>query len=261
MIQIHHFVDWSRRVCSDLAQKSELRPAVIAAAERNLAGEPWRGLEQAALIVGHLGHKPAADRLIELLRHARDEVAITSAWALRQFKIPETIPTLLAHSKSQHQRHLDLQTPMYQRPGIYAQQSQLFQLFGEVKLAESDPLLREYVPKAMSMGDSRPAACWALGKIHEGNGPADLAAKFAERLADVNSMPPEIEPVRFMCAIGIGRMKAEAQLPALRRFAVETSDVGLACRWSIKLLTGEESPKMEPLKRYYLGWFLESLDN
>lgn len=245
----------------DLAQKSELRPTVIAAAERVLAGDQWRGLEQAALIVGHLGHKPAADRLIVLLSHPRDEVSITSGWAMRQFKIPETIPTLLAHSKTQHQRHLDLQTPLYQRPGIYAQQSQLFQLFGEVKLAEAESLMREYVPKAMSMGDSRPAACWALGKIHEGNGPADLTAKFAERLSDVNSMPPETEPVRLMCAVGIGRMKAEAQLAAVRRFAVEGSDVGLACRWAIKQITGEEFPKMEPLKRHILGFFLESLDD
>ncbi len=245
----------------DLAQKSDLRPSVDAVAEKTLTLEGWRGLEQASLLVGHLGHKPAAQRLIELLKHPRHEVAVSTAWALRQFKIPETVPVLLAHSNSQHQRHLAPLTPFHERTLIYAQQTQLFQLFGEVRLAEADPLLRNYIPKAMGLGDSRTAACWALGKIHEGQTVADLANLFNERLSDVNSSLPELEPVRMMCAIGMGRMKAQSALNSLRRFSSEPSQAGLACWWSINLLTGEKPPESKRGTQPVLGWFLQPLDD
>jgi HEAT repeat protein len=244
----------------DLAQKPALRQAVIIAAEHASNSDSWRALEQGALLVGHLDHKPAATRMVELLKHRRHEVAVSSAWALRQFKVPETFPAVLAHAQSQHQRHLTPETPFHERVVIYSQDSQLFQMFGEIRMVEADPLLRQYIPKALGLGDARPAACWGLGKIHEGKAPADLAALFAGRVADVNSMPPEIDSVRLMCAVGLGRMKAESELPTLRRFSREGSQVAVACWWSIHLLTGEIPPKIERGNFQVMGWFLERSD-
>ena len=150
--------------------------------------------------------------------------------------------------------------PFYERNLIYAQFTQIFQLFGETDYEEAVPLLREFVPKATDMGECRTAACWALGKIYEGGGPADLAKQFAERLADVASMPPEESPVRFACAIALGRMKAEDQLPALHRFGNEGTEVSLACHWSIEKITGEKPPTVTASKFQVLNWFLQPAD-
>jgi hypothetical protein len=135
--------------------------------------------------------------------------------------------------------------------------AQLFQLFGEIRLADADSLLRKFVPKEMTFVDSRTAACWALGKIHEGNTVPELATQFTERLSDISSMMPEAESVRCMCAVGIGRMKAQSELSALRQFGGEAGLAGLACRWSIHYLTGEEQPELKPGILPVLGWFLQ----
>ena len=52
-------------------------------------------LQQAALLLGKLVHKPAANRLVELLDSPRPEVMIGSAWGLRKLAEPATIPGIL----------------------------------------------------------------------------------------------------------------------------------------------------------------------
>jgi hypothetical protein len=124
-------------------------------------------------------------------------------------------------------------------------------------MVEADELLRKYVPKDSSLGESRIAACWSLGKIHEGHEVTDLIAQFEDRLSDVASMPPEIGPVRFMCAVGLGRMNAKSSIDLLRQFAAYGDYVGMACYWSLERLTGEKAPVQEPSTRMMLGWFLQ----
>jgi hypothetical protein len=223
--------------------------------------DDWRGLEQASLLVGHLEHKPAANQLIQLLTHPRQEVAVSTAWALGKLRIPETYPQLLAHATAQHARIHDNQTAAHQRLVIAFQLTQLFQIFGDVRLREADPLLRNYVPKAMELAESRSAACWALGKIHEGENVPDLVQQFDERLCDVNSMPPELNSVRTMCSLGLGRMKGESALPSLTKFSGEGNKVGMSCRWSIHLLTGKKLPEPAPSTANILGWFLQPVDD
>ena len=143
---------------------------------------------------------------------------------------------------------------------IDAQLVKLFQIFGDVHLVEAEELLRKYVPKDINLGESRTAACWALGKIHEGQSEKDLIDQFVQRLSDVNSMIPETENVRLMCAIGLGRMQAQSSVKSLRDFASPGDFVGLGCWWSIQLLTGEKPPEFPDVTRQVLGWFLQPLD-
>ena len=65
----------------ELAKNSELRPAVITAAETSLKAESWRAAEQGILLVGHLEHAAVAESLVGLLKHRRHEVAVAAAWA------------------------------------------------------------------------------------------------------------------------------------------------------------------------------------
>lgn len=244
----------------DLAQKAELRTAVEAAGQKTLATEGWRGLEQASILMGYLNYKASAPDLMKLLKNERLEVAVSSAWALGKLKVPETYPDLLVHATTQQSRYAAPETVGHKRYLIAAQLCKLFQFFGEVRYREADPLLRLHVPKAIDLGCTRTAACWALGKIHEGQMVTDLAKDFEERLNDVASMPPELDDVRMMCAIGLGRFKSDSAVPSLRRYCNGGTKVSLACWWAVQSITGEKPPVFKPVQSNISGWFLQPLN-
>ena len=245
----------------ELAKRPELLAAVNSAAEKTLSKPGWRGLEQAAILIGHLDYEPASSGLMKLLNHPRTEVSVTVAWSLGRLKVPETVPLLLAHAKEQQARYVAEGTPGLESYRIALQMAQLLQFFGEIRLREADPLMRLFIPKTVDVGEVRTAACWALGKIHEGENVSDLASLFVERLSDAASMPPEVEPVRVMCALSLGRMKSQESLRALRHFTSEGSRIALACWWSIELLTGEKPPESTAGAGYVQGWFLQPITN
>src|SRR4029077_8544013 len=64
------------RSLRELAAKKEFRERVITEATRVLAMRQWRGLEQATILLTWLDYKPAAGRLVELLRFDRPEVFV-----------------------------------------------------------------------------------------------------------------------------------------------------------------------------------------
>src|SRR5205085_256961 len=78
----------ARRSLEELAAKKDLRDHVLAEALRVLGGRQWRGLEQAAVLLTQLDHKPAAKRFVELLPFDRPEVSVTVAWGLRRLAVP-----------------------------------------------------------------------------------------------------------------------------------------------------------------------------
>lgn len=240
-----------------------LREAVAEQATKMLAGDDWRGLEQAALVVGSLDHEPAAARLVELLRHAREEVGVTAAWALRKLQVADVLEPMLARAE-------ELQRlTMERKPAAWCdrQASQLHQAFGEARYGAAEPLLRRHVPGPTLEGPNLPeaaraAAIWALGLLHEDEPDAELAQAFADRLADDGVMPEESVLVRRMSGFGLGRMKAADHLPALRQFAGRfgvNSDLGFACFWSIERLTGEPMPAVRSGEQAAVGWFLRPL--
>lgn len=242
-----------------LAGQPELGSAIRDAGVKELAKDSWRGAEQASVLLGALDHEPAARRLVVLLEHPRPEVTIAAAWALRRLAVPETLAPMLAVAR----RRTDRLKANQSGPGHDGQIAQIFQAFGQMRYGPAEPLLREYVPKNFALGiDSRAAAVWALGHLHVGVPEAALVTQLEARMKDTAGMPPEIEPVRRMAAITIGRMKAEEALPTLRLYhspggAVEV--VGAACNWAITQLTGETFPPPPVGKRTESGWFLEPI--
>ncbi len=244
---------------ADFGADASLRQPVIDQGVGALAGDSWRALEQAALLLGHLDHEPAAERLMTLLDHDRDEVAVSAAWALRKLEIAETLPPLLAYATKLREQ-LQAQAPPDVLSKFGRQAQQLHQLFGTLRFRAAGPLLREYVPKAQIDIRARSAAFWALGLIHENEPDCDLAPVFAERLADVASLPPESGVVRWMAAVGLGRFKAESQLETLRVFANRDTmfaESGIASYWAIWQITGEAMPPEAVDITRIGGWFLE----
>jgi HEAT repeat protein len=101
----------------------------------------------------------------------------------------------------------------------------------------------KYVPKNYDIGvDARVAAVWALGMLHEDAVDEKLAADLVGRLED-NGQFPEIEDVRNMSAVSLGRMRAESALDSLKRFANE----GLTgCHWALERMIGQAPPPVAP---------------
>ncbi len=240
------------------ANNQELRPVIQAAAMLELASDRWRGLEQAALLLGDLDHEPAATRLVELMDHKRQEVLISATWALRKLAVPETLPALYDKAQRLAENH--------RKPGplvleLEPQTALLFEAFGLMKYRAAEPLLMEYLPKSGKTGlMPRGAAIWALGRFYEGNPDPKLVPRLVERLQDINSMPPEIEIVRTMCAVCLGRMKAKAALPDLQKYQTFSSETGAACSWAITEITGEKLKRPPDNISYSAGWFIEPLE-
>ena len=259
----------ARQHLKTLAEQKELRQAVLDKTSKVLAANDWRGLEQAAILLAQLDHRPAASRLAQLLIHDRPEAFVTAAWALRRLAVPaadvpDVYEAVTRYVDGEMKRVAGGQPPP---PGrrpyvdmIDHQLSQLNQLLGKQKYQPADKVLRKFIAKRMGLTEGRAAAIWALGLIHEGKQPdAALVTALVARLEDVTSIPPEMPPVRRMSAVTLGRMKADAALPTLRRFwpgVTTNTATANACGWAIEQITGEKMPPGEPVRRGRLDWFL-----
>jgi HEAT repeat protein len=244
-----------------LAKQPELDGPVRQSASGVLAGTGWRGLEQAALLLAALDHKPVAGRMVELLEFPRPEAAVAAAWGLKKLAVPETLPAMLDKSR----RNTATRKTGLPPPGLDAQTAHLLEAFGRMRYVAAEPLLREYIPKNFAMGElSRPAAIWSLGLLHAGVPDEPLAEQLAERARDVASMPPETIPVQIMSTIAIGRMKAVSQVETIRKLVgvqLMPTRLGMSQRWALMELTGEPIPVPDPMKVFVGNWFLEPLDD
>ena len=235
-----------------LAEESDLRDQVIESVTGVLNENGWRGCEQATVVLTKLDHKPAGRRMVELLGHERAEVKVASAWGLSRLRLKELLPDMLEYAQS-----VDTSALADPNNGLSDQVSHLFIAFGDQQYREADSVLQTYIPKSFALGlDSRPAALWALGLIFEGELNEGLAKKMVERLNDVESLEPEDEVVRRMCAIGLARMDASSALSDLRKY----SDSMQACAWAIEKMTGEKAPPQPPPGQIEVdGWFLSPI--
>lgn len=244
-----------------LANEHGLRDEVIAESSRVIAKEEWRGCEQAAIVLVNLEEKSIGDRLVQLMEHPRGEVQITAGWGLRRFALKQHLPAMLQRAEAIYvgfkRRDLTVTTP-----GAEGLISQLFMAFGQMRFYEADDLIRKYLPKDFSLGDtSRTAAAWAIGFLHEGKATADVTQTLLGRLNDVVSLFPEIGSVRGMAAISLARMNSEAAIPDLRKYMIgDGSMADQACGWAVEKLTGEPKPpvRLGPLSKYN-KWFLAPL--
>jgi HEAT repeat protein len=265
----------ARRGLRDLA--ADRRALVIEQAVRVLNASDWRGQEQTAILLAQLDHKPAAQRLVALLTTNRSEVAVAVGWGLRQLAVPETLPAALDHVKTRHAALLRSGPTAGLRgvtpDALDRQLSQLVQFIGQTRYEKADPVLRALVPRILRGGmppeftpvraETRAAAIWALGLIHEGK-PADALVSLIEgRLTGDGPFGRDDPRVRRMAAVALGRMQAKQSLHVLRDYSDGTkpsADVVVnACRWSVGHLTHEPVPAAGVVEVPQREWFLTSI--
>ncbi|HTI49329.1 MAG TPA: HEAT repeat domain-containing protein, partial [Planctomycetaceae bacterium] len=236
----------ARETLAVLAERPELKDAVRRGATEMLAGDNWRGLEQAALLLAALDHKPAAPRLVELLEFGRAEVNIAAAWGLKTLAVPETLPALLDKARRQDELR---RTTESESASLDEQTAHLFEAFGRMKYGTAEPLLLEYVPKNFKIGQqSRKSAIWALGLLHAGVPDEPLARQLMERVVDQGGVghPAERVPIKEISAVSIARMHAISQASKLRGYVepeTPPNRLGMTIRWALMELTGEPIPE------------------
>ncbi|MBD3672493.1 MAG: HEAT repeat domain-containing protein [Planctomycetaceae bacterium] len=250
-----------REALLEFAKKSNLEPAVRKNATDVLNADDWRGQEQASLILGQLDQETVMPRLVELLESTRPEVQIASAWALRKIAVKESLPALLKHAQNQ--------TDNPQGSDLTAVDRQVAHLFEAMTIMEYRPvipLMRTQVPKPPDVEGnhrrlSRGVAVWGLGYFLADWNDDQFAAQLMGRILDVGGMmPDEIELVRRMSAISLGRMKAESQLAAMKKFVGSTvhhDPVSESIRWAIQEISGEELPYFEIPTRVLRHWRIQ----
>jgi HEAT repeat protein len=238
-----------------LAELPSIRDEVLQRTTEILSGNAWRGCEQAVVVLTKLDHKPSGERMVELLGHKRGEVQVASAWGLTRLRVEKLLPGMLDHAQSVFEgfRASQLNDGM---PGASLHLAHLFIAFGDQQYRESNSLLREYLPKKHMLGiESRAAAAWALGMLYEDDLQADLVPILLGRINDDSDINAETGEMKAMCAIALGRMKAESALPDLRK-RVGMGLVGSASYWAIERMTGETPPLPVDVVGEFDDWFL-----
>lgn len=247
----------ARLALAELAAKPDLKPAVIRELDRALAGDDWRGKEQAAVLAGKLDQVAAARRLVGRLDDPRAEVGIAAAWALRELRVPDTYPAVL--------KHVEAGCGTTPSDALDRRLSHLVQLLGAAKYGPADGFFRTLVPpKAPPLFETRAAACWALGYLHEDEPDAELVKLFTGRLAATVPFDLEHPRVRRMSGVALGRMKAEAGVPSLRTYYFEKrpsqDPPNNACGWALARITGEPYPAPGTDYELDVNWFLQPID-
>ena len=251
-----------------LAGDNKWRPQVLEETTGLLKTKRWRQVEQATVLMVQLDHKPAAGLLVKLLPFDRAEVSIAAAWGLRKLAVADTLPEVAKYVEARFKPLLSPEGPSSEAR-IKARQigdhqlSQLNQFLGQQKYRPAEALLRRFIPRPANIAngpESRTAAIWALGLIHEGGAPDDLVAAVEGRLNDTRSLPPEVFYVRWMAAIALGRWKAKKAVPSLRKqypkqYPVQGPSM-LACGWALEQITGEAMHPLETIRRARREWFL-----
>ena len=251
-----------RRSMVTLAESSELRPLIIEQGEQMLDDDRWQPLEQSMKLLVSLEHKGQTRRFIDLLAHSRTEILVTAAWALRKSAVDETLEPLLEFAKQRNGKRKEILGQDLSGRGLDEQLAQILQFFGQKKYTPAEPFLRTFVPKDFDLEETRGAAIWALGYLHEGKPDAELVADLEERMKDITGMFPELMIVRRFSAISLGRMQARDALPTLEAFGAHIrieGDVDYACAWSIQQITGQTFEPPVAAKHMYSDFFIEPL--
>ncbi|MBX9628796.1 MAG: HEAT repeat domain-containing protein, partial [Gemmataceae bacterium] len=211
----------------------------------------------AALLLAHLGHRPAAGRLVELLGSPRGEVFAAAGYGLRVLAVPDTLPAVTEHVGRRHQAIL-AGGPSAGLPGVHRdfldrELSELVQLLGRADHRPAIPTLRRLVARLLRPGAPpsttplgtpvRVAAVWALGRMHAGDPDPEVTAQIEERLTGDLQVGFDDPTIRRAAAVALGRMKATGSLEVLRLYADgggPTPDpVAHACRWAVAHMEGK----------------------
>ena len=279
----------SRQTLLRLAQTEKALDNVVRERALKLLGtDRWRGQEQAIRLLVTLQHRQSAGRLVQLLDVKSPQVFRAAAWGLRELRVPGALSAMLR--KAEREVAAGLVTDMDR--DVDVQVSYLVEAFGLAGYRQAEPVMRKCIPKKFTMGSEvRAAAIWSLGHLYAGQKPRELSAMLLDRLNDsgsmanmdvpaeevadasrpavtglsgagMESMYAEVDRVRCMCAVSLGRMGMKTMAEDIRKHYSGTTGAALdhACGWALQQLTGEPLPPPEKVRQALSNWFLEPLD-
>ena len=240
------------------ASDDVLRSEVIRQAVRVLGVDSWRGLENAIIVLTELRHQEINEQLVLLVNHARPEVHITAAWAIKHLYEPSDGPVVFRLAQAVT-KEIDAGAPMSRS----AVQLHLHESLGMMKYAPALEHLAKLIPKsAPYTAQSRAASIWALGFLLKPTEDSARIRMLEARLADSFSVPAESLEVRAAAAVALGRIADPESLAELRKwYQAEgyNSSVGRSCGWAIMQMTGEPLPDAESPTQQLGGWNIEPL--
>lgn len=243
----------------EFSRQPEFATVVREAGIDVLKSDGWRGQEQAGLLLGQIDYEPAAQRFVELLQSKRPEVAVTSAWALRMIAVTDTLPAMLdqAQRQTDHPQGNNLEA-------VDQQVSHLFEGMAMMNYRTAIPLMRRHVPKQFSHRVlCRGAAIWGLGFLLKNDNDEDFAAQLMGRINDVATAQPEIDLVREMSAITLGRIKSRTQLDGLKKWTTSGLyhvRMDYALQWAIQQISGETVPILPSQPMVVRDWRLQAVE-
>lgn len=255
----------------DLARRNdEFRKSVEGQLLSALTGSSWRTLERAAIVAGGLDSEACSEYLVRLLSHERTEVAVASAWALKELAVPETVPMVLKRLEENLDARYDGNTKagVAEYEKAQRQCQHLNEQLGLMKSTMAEPTLRRWIaqmdPKRQIGAPlARATGMWALGLIHEDKPNPELTALLIARLNAVNAMfnsePPVIGEA---AAYAVGFMRDPSGLSDLERFAGRVGvrrNINDAAAWAVERITGKALPLDGPYARQLPHWFLEPI--
>lgn len=210
-----------------------------------MTDQDWRVLEQSIRLTVELAQPDYRDRLMTLVEHARPEVCITAAWALRHLADDEaTLQRMLAHIQALTVRLLDDQDAKVTEVHLRCM-AHMFDAFGHRKFEPAKETCLQYVPKNFRLGlITRMSAVWACGKLWENGDNKKLLAELHARIADKEGMFPELASVRFAATIALGWIAdPESREPLITCDETKMNPGGYATEWALQRIDQRQRGK------------------
>jgi HEAT repeat protein len=250
----------------------KLASAVSGGAVKIVSGDQPRGIEQALLLLGATNDHHADERIPALLVGPRPELRIAADVAVRRLRIQSALPTLavrlgeiMTQLEQQHAAALTNSKAVMSDAefiNLGEEASQIAQALGEMDYEPAEAMLRKLVPKSpIYPGNMRPAAVWALGRLHAGTPDNRLVGELMDRATDHSIQMPESPLVQTMAVEAIGMMHATNAVAPLQKIidtGAAPDQFTAACRWAIGQLTGHEPPPPPAQQITAHGFFLEA---
>jgi HEAT repeat protein len=248
----------ARDALISLAKAKKFDAEIRQLGETQLQKQDWRAQEQAIIVLASLDHEPAAPKFLELLEHKDDEVAIAAAWGLRMVANKETFAAMLEKAN-----RIEALVQLEKTDQIDSiQMAYIFETFAQEDYRLGEPLMRVYLPKVQiryAVTEARAAAVYAIGKFCDGTKDDKLADQLIERLNDVESFTPEMEPVRYACAVALGRIGSKNAILHLQKYMGDYGPLAFMCCWSVHKITGDPFVPPPPLSQGR-SWVLSPID-
>jgi len=268
-----------RRKLLALAKHESLDAMVRSEGMKSLENGTWRGIEQAALLLGELDHEPAADPMVKhMTTHPRHEARLAAIVGLRWIAVERTFAPMLEWARKLVDKptHVDSLLPTDDEgespggpTGHFAgnmELTHLLQTFGVHQYEPARSVARQMVGRNDKYsGEARAAGMWALSRYYEDQPDQQLATQLVTRLNDAYGMNPELEIARRFAALAVGSMRAKGFEETITNHMVtytgSQSRIQQTCHWALERITGDSYDPVAPRERDAVGWFMEPIES